>query len=129
MRLLIDTHALLWWSLGNERLPPVARALIEDQSNSCFVSMASIWEVAIKSSIGRGLPTGITASSYLGLISEAGFGTLDISIAHVIGVERLDHLHGDPFDRLMVAQAKAEGLVLLTHDKALAAYGDCVMLI
>lgn len=129
MRLLLDTHTMLWWSLGDERLPMAVRTIIADATNQCWVSMASIWEVAIKASLGRGLPPGMSGARYVDLIAEAGFSTLDIHVSHAIGVEKLVHLHGDPFDRLMVAQARAEGMRLLTHDKALAAYGDCVMLL
>lgn len=129
MRLLLDTHVMLWWLLGNERLSLHARDLIDADTNECTVSMASIWEVAIKSSLGRGLPHGITARRYIDLIDEAGFATLAIRADHVVEVEKLAHNHGDPFDRLMVAQATAERMVLITHDKLLVSYGESVMLV
>lgn len=129
MRLLLDTHVMLWWLLGDERLPMSARDLIDADSSECSVSMASIWEVAIKSSLGRGLPHGVTAERYTNLIDEAGFTTLAIRVAHVVDVEKLDHAHGDPFNRLMVAQARAEAMLFITHDNALAAYGEFVKLV
>ena len=120
---------MLWWSLGDERLSSVGRKMIVDDRNECFVSIASLWEVAIKSSLNRGLPPGITANRYAQLIEEAGFALKDVRKDHALGVERLDSVHGDPFDRLMIAQAKAEGFTLITHDKALSAYGDGVLVV
>lgn len=129
MRLLLDTHVMLWWALGDEQLSTAGRALIGDERNECLVSVASLWEVSIKSRLGRGLPVGITGVRYSELIDEAGFVLRDVRRADALGVEQLDPVHGDPFDRLMVSQALAEGFRLLTHDKALAAYGDFVMLV
>ena len=129
MRLLLDTHIMLWWALGDEQLSTSGRALIGDERNECLVSVASLWEISIKSRLGRGLPVGITAARYSDLIDEAGFVLRDVRKEHALGVEALDGVHGDPFDRLMVSQANVEGLRLLTHDKALAAYGDFVMVV
>jgi PIN domain nuclease of toxin-antitoxin system len=129
VRILLDTHVMLWWALGNEKLSNAGRALVSDERNECMVSVASLWEVSIKSSLGRGLPLGITAASYCKLIEEAGFVLNDVRKAHALGVEKLDGIHGDPFDRLMVSHARVEGLKLLTHDKALAAYGDFVIVV
>jgi PIN domain nuclease of toxin-antitoxin system len=129
VKLLLDTHIMLWWALGNEQLSTVGRSLIGDERNECLVSVASLWEVAIKSSLGRGLPIGITAASYSALIDEAGFVLTEVRKGHALGVEHLDGIHGDPFDRLMVSQAHADGLRFLTHDKTLAAYGDFVMVV
>ena len=129
MRLLLDTHIMLWWSLGDERLSSAGRGLLSDEKNECFVSIASLWEVAIKSSLGRGLPQGITAAAYAELIDEAGFILKDVQKAHALSIEALGLIHGDPFDRLMVGQAKTEGFIFLTNDKMLAAYGDWVKLL
>jgi PIN domain nuclease of toxin-antitoxin system len=129
VKFLLDTHIMLWWALGDEKLPKAGRALISDERNECVVSVASLWEVAIKSCLGRGLPKGITAVRYAELIDEAGFVLKDVRRDHALGVEQLDGIHGDPFDRLMVSQARVEGLSLLTHDKALADYGDFVMVV
>ncbi len=120
---------MLWWALGNEKLSTVGRSLIGDERNECLVSVASLWEIAIKSSLGKGLPVGVTAASYSNLIDEAGFVLTEVRKAHALGVEQLDSIHSDPFDRLMVSQARADGLRLLTHDKMLAAYGDLVIVV
>ncbi len=127
MRLLLDTHVMLWWSLGDERLSGRGRDLIANERNECFVSVASLWEVAIKSSLKRGLPPGISALRYCAMIEEAGFALKEVRKLHAVGVENLDPVHGDPFDRLMVAQAKSEGFTFITHDNVLAAYGDFVI--
>lgn len=129
MKLLLDTHIMLWWALGDKQLSAAARTLISDERNECVVSVASLWEIAIKSRLGRGLPVGVTAIHYSELIEEAGFSLKDVRKAHALGVERLDGIRGDPFDRLLVAQAHVEGITLLTHDKALGAYGDFVMVV
>ena len=129
MRFLLDTHIMLWWSLGDERLSSAGRGLLSDEKNECFVSIASLWEVAIKSSLGRGMPQGITAMAYAELIDEAGFILKDVQKAHALSIEALGLIHGDPFDRLMVGQAKTEGFTFLTSDKVLAAYGEWVKLL
>jgi PIN domain nuclease of toxin-antitoxin system len=117
---------MLWWSLGDEQCPLAVRKLIADERNQCGVSLASLWEVSIKSALGRGLPWGVTANGYADMIDDSGFRLQDIRRAHAIAVEGLEPFHGDPFDRLMVAQAQVEGLTLLTHDKKLSAYGNFV---
>ena len=129
MKLLLDTHIMLWWALGDDQLSAAARTLISDERNACAVSVASLWEIAIKSRLGRGLPIGITAIRYAELIDEAGFALKDVRKAHALAVEALDGIHGDPFDRLLVAQAQVEGQKLLTHDSKLAAYGDFVTVV
>jgi PIN domain nuclease of toxin-antitoxin system len=129
VRLLLDTNVTLWWLLGNERLSVKGHSLIGDERNECFVSIGSLWEVAIKSLLGRGLPPGITAATYAELIDEAGFVFKDVRRPHALAVEGLKAIHGDPFDRLMVAQANCEGFTLVTSDKKLAAYGDFVILV
>lgn len=129
MKLLLDTHIMFWWALGDARLSKNARAMIEDERNQCMVSTASLWEVAIKSAAGRGLPRGVTAARFAALIEEAGFSILDVCQTHAIGVESLGPIHGDPFDRMLVAQAHTDSLMLMTHDNLLAAYGNCVLLV
>ncbi len=129
MKFLLDTHIMLWWALGDEQLSKAARTHISDERNECLVSVVSVWEIAIKSRLGRGLPIGLSAQRYAELIDEAGFKLKDVGKAHALGVEQLDGVHGDPFDRMLVSYAQVEGLTLLTHDKALAAYGDFVTLV
>jgi PIN domain nuclease of toxin-antitoxin system len=129
VRFLLDTHIMLWWSLGDMQLPKAAREVIDDDASQCAISVASLWEVVIKSALGRGLPQGITGSSYRALIEEAALPLISISADHAIAVAGLLAAHGDPFDRLMVAQARAEGMTFLTSDRHLAAYGNHVMLV
>lgn len=129
MKLLLDTHIVLRWALGDERLSSAGQKILSDERNACVVSVASVWEIAIKSSLGRGLPAGITAERFAELIDEAGFALKEVRKSHAIGVEQLGNAHGDPFDRLIVSHAKCEGLTLLTHDTTLAAYGDFVLVV
>ena len=129
MKLLLDTHIMLWWALGNEQLSKTARTFISDERNECVVSVVSVWEIAIKCRLGRGLPADVTAHRYLQLIDEAGFLLKEVRKAHALGVELIDGIHGDTFDRMIVAQAQVEGFKLLTHDKALGSYGDFVILV
>jgi PIN domain nuclease of toxin-antitoxin system len=130
VRLLLDTHVMLWWALGDQRLTTRGQSLIADDRNDCFVSIASVWEVAIKTSARRGgLPTGITASTYAALIDEAGFELLDVRRSHAIELESIPPIHGDPFDRLMIAKAVQERMTLLTHDRIVGSYGKPVMLV
>ncbi len=127
MRLLLDTHVALWSITADEKLTAKAAALIEDSSNQISVSVASLWEIAIKHATkrkgGRGMP--ISARKAAAFFSEAGFEILPASARHIFEVEELDPLHADPFDRLILAQARAEGMTLLTSDAILAKYpGD-----
>ena len=118
-RLLLDTHALLWWLGSDARLGAQARAIVTDARNEVFVSAASTWEIAIKRSLGKlSAPGGLDA-----IIGEEGFSPLPISLFHGQQAGSLPPLHRDPFDRMLVAQAQAEGLELLTVDARLAGYG------
>ena len=129
MRLLLDTHIMLWWALGNTRLTPAARTLIADAAQAKVVSIASVWEVAIKHGSNRASSMPVDAATFAGFVSEAGFALLPVEVPHLLEVERLPQSHGDPFDRLLVATARADGLRLMTHDETLAAYGDHVMVV
>lgn len=118
MRLLLDTHVLLWWRASPGFIDPDAHRAIEE-AEAAFISIASAWELAIKVSIGRlRLSESLSAAIELG-----GFSTLAVSLAHIERVADLPRVHGDPFDRMLVAQAEVEGLTLVTRDQALAAYG------
>ena len=119
MRLLLDTHALLW-ALGNDpTLRPGARSAIADRANEVYVSAASAWEMAIKAAAGRlETPPDLEAQ-----LAHEGIRPLPITVAHGLAAGALPRLHGDPFDRMLVAQARTEGLVLVTRDRALGAYG------
>ncbi len=130
MRLLLDSHIAVWVVTGDSRLSPRAQALMTD-AETVFVSAVTIWEIAIKHALGR---SGRSRMPFAGreAIAEfraAGFEFLNITPEHAAAVGELRDLHGDPFDRLLVAQAMSEPLILLTHDRAVAAYGDTVVLV
>lgn len=128
MRLLLDTHVALWAIANDPRLPIEARRLIGDAANEIFVSVASLWEIAIKRAIGRGrMP--VSSVDALDLFQRSGYRLLPVEPPHAVAVEQLPPLHGDPFDRMLVAQAQTEPLRLITHNQSVAAYGDAVMLI
>lgn len=121
MRILLDTHLLLWALADPARLPPTARRLI-DQSE-VFVSAASIWEISIKAALGKltADPRDVVAS-----LGPAGFQSLAITGEHAARAAGLPPIHRDPFDRLLVAQAIVEPMRLLTTDTVLGGYGDLV---
>ncbi len=121
MNLLLDTHLLLWAASDPQRLSPAAVSLIEDSANTPYFSAASLWEVVIKNSLGR---ADFNADPHLlrrGLV-ENGYRELPITSRHTLAVSHLPPLHKDPFDRILVAQAESEGIVLLTGDDQVARY-------
>lgn len=115
MRLLLDTHTLLWHRDGNSQLGTTARAMIADTSNQVVISIVTLWEMSIKRSLGK-LTTAKSPAELLKIYQSGGAELLAISPEHVMGVEALPWHHRDPFDRMLIAQAKAEGLTLLTKD-------------
>ena len=122
MKLLLDTHSFLWFIEGSDKISLTARRLIEDSSNQPLLSMASLWEMAIKVSIGR-----LELSrAFEELIPEQmrmnGIDMLDIRTEHVAEIVRLPFHHRDPFDRLLIAQAKVEGMPIVGTDDAFDAY-------
>ena len=129
MRLLLDTHVLVWALAAPERLSVRGRALIGDPENEIFVSVVSLWEIGIKRATGRAGAPPIPASTSHELALQAGYQILTVSAQHAIHVENLEQFHGDPFDRLLVAQALSEPAFLLTHDRILAAYSDTMILV
>lgn len=128
MILLLDTHLLLWAAYDPDRLPDSARDQIEDDRNEPVFSAASIWEVAIKASLGRADFDVDARVLRRGLI-ESGYTELPITSAHAAAVSDLPGLHRDPFDRILVAQSRVEGIPLFTNDRAVAAYGAPVRLV
>lgn len=118
MKLLVDTHVYLWWRGDDPRLGEVERQAIQDGANGVFLSAASVWEMAIKQTLGRLQVPGPASAAAVRL----GFEPLPISFAHAEATARLPPLHRDPFDRLLVAQARTEGLTLVTHDPLIRAY-------
>ena len=121
MKFLLDTHLLLWAAGEPERLPPEARALLDSPEHELVFSAASLWEVAIKSGLGR-QDFKVDASVLRRGLIENGYVELPIAGEHVVAVAALPTLHRDPFDRLLVAQAQAEGITLLTSDPVVAGY-------
>lgn len=122
MQLLLDTHAFLWWIDDAPALSKKARAAIGKAGNECFVSLASCWEMAIKSSLGK-----LTLSQPLDRfipeqLAANGFQLLDIDFRHVSRVATMPFHHRDPFDRLLIAQASAEKLTMVSADAAFDAY-------
>ena len=123
MRVLVDTHVFLWWVEGDRALPAKARAALADQENECLISMVSAWELAIKAGLGK-LKLALPVKRYVvEHVAANGFRMLDIQIAHVGRVETLDPHHGDPFDRLLIAQALEEKLPVVTADPVFRKYG------
>lgn len=119
MRLLLDTHAMLWWIGGNPRLGPAARGMIEDAANEVLVSVASLWEAVVKQRVGK---LEADLAHLVAALEESGFATLGITMRHLEALAALPAHHRDPFDHLLVAQAIAEDAALLTTDARLAAY-------
>lgn len=119
MRLLLDTHALIWWIFDLPKLGVKARTLINDRGNEILFSPASPWEMAIKISTGK---LEIDVGDALTVFAERGFVQLDIANSHLIALARLERIHGDPFDRMIVAQAMVEGATIMTEDAAIARY-------
>lgn len=123
MRVVIDTHVFLWWVEGDRVLPARARAALADRQNECLLSMASVWELAIKASLGK-IRFATSVQRYVTEhIANNGFRLLDIQLHHVGRVESLDFHHSDPFDRLLIAQALEENLPIVTADKIFGKYG------
>lgn len=122
MRLLLDTHAMIWAFAQPHRLPPKARAAIEDSRNEVWVSSASTWEVTIKYALGK-MPLPNSPDVYLtARLAHYGFKHLAISIAHTLALTGLPKHHADPFDRILIAQAQVEGLTLVSVDPHIARY-------
>lgn len=123
MRLLIDTHALLWWLSDDASLSAVAREAMAETANVLVVSAACAWEIATKVRLGK-LP-GATelASDFAGFMLREGFTTLDITAEHAIRAGLLPGPHRDPFDRMLIAQAQAEGAPVVSNEAVFDGYG------
>ena len=124
MRVLLDTHLLLWALSAPARLPAPARRLIQDAD--VYVSAASIWEISIKASLGK---LRADPNEVLAALEPAGFLSLPISGEHAARVARLPQVHRDPFDRLLIAQALVEPMRLISTDGALQGYGEIVTIV
>jgi len=118
MNLLVDTHIILWWLEDSDSLPATARTVLGDGNHLCLVSSATVWEISIKSSLGK-LEI---AETYLDELAREGFRELPVSWRHAHAVAGLPHLHRDPFDRILVAQALVENLTVVTADPNIKKY-------
>lgn len=122
MKLLLDTRAFLWFVTGDTRLSRAARRALESADNELILSAASVWEMAIMASLGR-LTLPMSVEDSIAEKVESGFSVLSVDWTHAAAVEVLPPYHRDPFDRLLVAQALAENLALVTNDPAIRSYG------
>ena len=123
MRVLLDTHAFLWWIADSARLSGAARRVIEDDANTIFVSAASAWEIATKHRIGKLPQAEAVALDVTGSIAGQGFEELAISVDDAERAGRLPGLHRDPFDRVLIAQSLARDLAIVSVDQAFDGYG------
>lgn len=127
MRLLLDTHVAIWAISAPERIPEHLRLRFAEAYPNVFVSVVAVWEIAIKHPLGRPDAPPVTAYQAIAEFQGAGLTLLDVTAAHAAFVERLPLHHGDPFDRLMLAQAMVENLQLVTFDRQLMRYGAPVL--
>jgi PIN domain nuclease of toxin-antitoxin system len=119
VRLLLDSNAFLWWRLESRRLSVRASAVIGEAGNDIIVSVASLWEISIKRDLGKLQ----FLEDFKTVVREESFALLPITYGHLRILETLPHLHRDPFDRLVIAQALAEGIPIASSDRRFAAYG------
>lgn len=126
MNLLLDTHVALWAITDSPKLSRQARELLQTPQASIWISVASVWEIAIKHSLGRGdMP--VSSQDAVRYFRESGYRFLTIEAEHALALESLPAHHQDPFDRILVAQAMVEPMHLLTHDATVALYNDTIL--
>ncbi len=123
LRLLLDTHALIWWLAGDDALGKDAKAAMADEANTVFVSAASAMEVATKFRIGKLPSAALLAQDFEKVIASQGFTELPISIHHARLAGEMPIPHKDPFDRLLIAQAQAEDMVLVSNEGVFEGFG------
>jgi len=128
MRYLLDTHIVIWAMVGSEKLSEMAYSILQNQGNVFYVSSASVWEVAIKHRV-RPDDIPVTPEQMIRFCRDSGIEELPIRFGHAKRVSTLPNYHGDPFDRMLVAQASEENLLLVTHDRKLPPYGDFVAMV
>ena len=122
MRYLLDTHVLIWFLNGDKALPEKIKRLIEDENNSCCVSIASLWEMAIKISLKKlSLTTGF--DEIINVINQFNIEIIPIDLVSLYRLSELKFHHNDPFDRTLITQAKVEKLVIITKDREFKKYG------
>lgn len=125
MKLLLDTHLLLWAASAPKKLSTKARRLIENPENELYFSAVSLWEIAIKNSLGRA-DFSVNARLLRRGLRDNGYNELPMRSEHAVAIDSLPPLHKDPFDRLLIAQALTEGITLLTADAVVAGYPGAV---
>lgn len=123
MRVLLDTHALLWWLAGDKSLSRRARLVIADEDNEIFVSAASAWEVSTKHRVGKLPGAGPLVVDFAREVRQQGFSELPITLDHGQVAGALPGVHRDPFDRMLVAQAREEKMALVSNDAVFDAFG------
>ena len=123
MRLLVDTHALIWWMTADSRLSDSARKLIAHKSHTVLVSAASAWEIATKVRLGKLSIAAGFADDFEGDLAREGFETLAVSVEHGLRAGLLPGPHRDPFDRMLIAQAQAGHLAIVSNDRVFDRYG------
>jgi PIN domain nuclease of toxin-antitoxin system len=123
VRLLLDTHALLWWLDGDRKLPPKVRKLIAAPENEILVSAASVWEITTKARIGKLRGALAVATDVPHAIAGQGFVSLSISVEHAQRAGSLPGLHRDPFDRMLIAQSEIDNLPIATNERVFDSYG------
>lgn len=132
MDFLFDTHILLWTITGSEKLSPEVLEVLNNPKNNIYYSVASMWEVSIKNQLNK-LP--ISATLFMHYCEQSGFKKLPIDDRHVLSLETLELAeeninHKDPFDRMLLSQAKTNGMILITHDKKFSSYNEsCIKLV
>lgn len=123
VRLLLDTHAFLWWVTDDPRLSAPARAAISDERSEVLISAASAWEIATKHRLGKLGEAAGAVARFGELVAADGFAHLPVSYLHALGAGRYPSAHRDPFDRILAAQSELEGLLLVTRDPAFVEFG------
>jgi PIN domain nuclease of toxin-antitoxin system len=122
MKLLLDTHTALWWVNEHEKLSSRAKTMLMDDSHMLYISVASVWEIAIKVSIGKLVGLNGSVKAFLKKVEEMPVELLPIEPRHIELVETLPFIHRDPFDRLLVAAAKTDEMIILTADDNIHQY-------
>lgn len=126
MKYLIDTHTLIWYISGDKQLSKKAVSILQNEKNKIFVSKASLWEIAIKISIGK-LNTSISFSDLEKFLSDNNFDTLEISFKHLEHLLNLPVHHNDPFDRIIICQSIMENIPVITYDNKFSLYGVSIL--
>jgi PIN domain nuclease of toxin-antitoxin system len=126
MKLLLDTHILLWWLNDDERLSANARQIIQNPDNAIYVSHVSLWEIQIKTMTGK---LNADLEVIIQQLPKNSFQQLPTHASHILTLAKLPLLHQDPFDRMLIAQAISEPLHLMTHDKNVSLYNESIILV